>query len=277
MPQAKLEIRPLCGAGGAEIYGIDLSQQLDNAQTKFVRDAFRDHIALFFQDQHISPADMTRFVGGFGELLQHPYLNSVDPAYPFVHEVRKAPSQTVNFGYGWHADFTFLEKPSLANALYSRTIPDFGGDTVFINSYLAYEALSPAMQRMLQGLRAVHRVHPRYVTDVDVMANKKGERVQGEFVHPLVRTHPETGRKCLYLNPSFCPQFAGMTEEESRPLLDFLNNWVGRAEFQIRYRWKENVLGIWDNRCSLHTALNDYQGKLRVMHRALAMEPTRPQ
>ena len=277
MPQAKAEIRPLCGAGGAEIVGVDLSAQLDNATTKFVRDAFHDHIALFFVDQHISPADMTRFVASFGELLKHPYLNSVDPDYPFIHEVRKTPTQTVNFGYGWHADFTFLERPSLANALYSRVVPDFGGDTIFINSYLAYEALSPAMQRMLQSLRAVHRVHPRYVTDVDVMANKNGERVQGEFIHPLVRTHPETGRKCLYFNPSFCPQFEGMTEEESKPLLAFLTDWVGRTDFQIRYRWKKDVLGIWDNRCSLHTALNDYHGKLRVMHRALAMEPTRPQ
>lgn len=115
------EIRPLCGAGGAEILGIDLSQQLDNQTTRFVRDAFRDHIALFFQDQHITPADMTRFVSGFGELLTHPYLKSVD-GYPHIHEVRKEPSQTINFGYGWHADFTFLEKPSLANALYAREI-----------------------------------------------------------------------------------------------------------------------------------------------------------
>ena len=276
MAQTRPEVRPLCGAGGAEIAGIDLSQQLDSTTTKLVRDAFRDHIALFFLDQHISPADMTRFVGSFGELLEHPYLDHVD-GYQFIHEVRKTPGQTVNFGYGWHADFTFLERPSLANALYSREGPDFGGDTIFINSYLAYEALSPAMQRMLQGLRAVHRVHARYLTDVDVMSNKKGDVVEQQTLHPLVRTHPETARKCLYFNPSFCPQLEGMTEEESRPLLSFLTDWVGRPDFQIRYRWKKDVLGIWDNRCSLHTALNDYQGKLRVMHRALAMEPSRPQ
>lgn len=129
---------------------------------------------------------------------------------------------------------------------------------------------------MLDGVRAVHRVHARYLTDVDVMPNKKSGVVNQETLHPVVRTHPETGRKCLYLNPSFCPQFEDMSEEESRPLLEFLCNWMARPEFQIRYRWKPNVLGIWDNRCSLHTALNDYHGKRRVMHRALAMEPTRP-
>jgi taurine dioxygenase len=275
MVEDKIEIRPLSGAGGAEIRGVDLSRELDARIWQIVHSAFLDHIALFFLDQELGASEIERFVRRFGEPLIHPYLNAV-PGSEYVHEVRKEPSQTVNFGNGWHADFTFLEKPSLANALYAREVPEFGGDTMFINTYLAYEALSEGMKRMLGGMRAVHRVHPRYLTDVDTMANRKGEQITGEFIHPCVRTHADSGRKALYINPSFVPQFEGMTPAESEPLLQYLGQFMAQPEFQIRYRWQKNTFGIWDNRCSLHTALNDYQGKRRIMHRMIALEPTRP-
>ncbi len=271
-----LDVRPLSGAGGAEIYGVDLSNELDNHTAEAVHDAFLQHIAIFFPGQKLTAPQIERFVRRFGDPLVHPYLHAVKGS-AFVHELRKTPDQTVNFGNGWHADFTFLERPSSANSLYARTTPDFGGDTVFINTAMAYDYLSDGMKRMLSGMRAVHRVHPRYVTDVDVMANKNGERVQGECLHPVIRTHPETGRKILYINPSFCPQFEDMTEEESRPILDYLTAFMTKPEFQIRYRWSPDTFGIWDNRTSLHTALNDYHGKLRVMHRMVVLETSRPQ
>ena len=270
-----IEIRPLSGAGGAEVYGVDLSEELDNATAQAVHSAYLEHIALFFQNQSLSAPQMERFVRRFGDPLVHPYLHAVEGS-KYVHELRKTPDQTVNFGNGWHADFTFLERPSAANALYARTIPDFGGDTVFINTAMAYDALSDGMKRMLGAMRAVHRVHPRYVTDVDVMSNQKGKVVEEQCVHPVVRSHPETGRKILYINPSFVPQFEDMTEPESRPLLDYLIGHMTQPEFQIRYRWSPDVFGIWDNRCSLHTALNDYPGKLRVMHRMVVLETSRP-
>jgi taurine dioxygenase len=270
-----LDIRPLSGAGGAEIFGVDLSEDLDNRTAQAVHDALVEHIAIFFPGQHLTPQQMERFVRRFGEPLVHPYLHAVEGS-AYVHELRKTPSQTVNFGNGWHADFTFLERPSSANALYARTIPDFGGDTVFINTAMAYDALSEGMKRMLSGMRAVHRVHARYVTDVDVMANQKGRVADEQCLHPVIRTHPESGRKLLYINPSFCPQFEDMTEEESKPILDYLVAMMTRPEFQIRYRWAEDTFGIWDNRSSLHTALNDYQGKLRVMHRMVVLETSRP-
>jgi taurine dioxygenase len=270
-----IEVRPLSGAGGAEVYGVDLSEELDNRTAEAVHSAYLEHIALFFQNQTLTAPQMERFVRRFGDPLVHPYLHAVEGS-KYIHELRKTPDQTVNFGNGWHADFTFLERPSAANALYARTVPDFGGDTVFINTAMAYDALSDGMKRMLGGLRAVHRVHPRYVTDVDVMSNQKGRVVEEQCVHPVVRRHPETGRQILYINPSFVPQFEDMTEAESRPLLDYLIGHMAQPEFQIRYRWSPDVLGIWDNRCSLHTALNDYPGKLRVMHRMVVLETARP-
>ena len=271
-----MQVRPLSGAGGAEIYGVDLSRELDNQTAEAVHDAFLEHVAIFFPNQQLDAPQMERFVRRFGDPLVHPYLKPVEGSR-FVHELRKTPDQTVNFGNGWHADFTFLERPSLANALYARTTPDFGGDTVFINTAMAYDCLSDGMKRMLSGMNAVHRVHPRYVTDVDVMANQTGKVVDESCVHPVVRTHPETGRRLLYINPSFVPHFEDMTEEESRPILDYLIGVMTRPEFQIRYRWAADTFGIWDNRGSLHTALNDYQGKLRVMHRMVVLETSRPQ
>ena len=268
-------VRPLSGAGGAELSGVDLSRELSPEAWRAIRAAFANHIALFFPQQHLQPQDIERFVLRFGEPFVHPYLHPVEGS-PYVHELRKEPSQTVNFGNGWHADFTFLEKPSLANALYAREVPQFGGDTLFINTFMAYEALSEGMKKMLGGMRAVHRVHPRYLTDVDTMANRKGEKVSGEFIHPCIRTHPDSGRKALYINPSFVPQFEGMTEAESRPILEYLTQFMAQPEFQIRYRWSQDTFGIWDNRCSLHTALNDYQGQRRVMHRMVVLESSRP-
>ena len=270
-----IEVRPLSGAGGAEVFGLDLSQELDNRTADAVHEAFLEHVALFFPGQHLTPQQMERFVARFGDPLVHPYLKAVDGS-AFVHELRKTPDQTVNFGNGWHADFTFLERPSSANALYARTVPRFGGDTVFINTGMAYDALSEGMKRMLGGMKAVHRVHARYFTDVDVMSNQKDRVRDEQFVHPVVRTHPETGRKILYINPSFVPHFEDMTEAESRPILDYLIGVMTRPEFQIRYRWSADTFGIWDNRCSLHSALNDYHGQLRVMHRMVAMETSRP-
>jgi len=271
-----LEVRRICGAGGAEIHGVDLSRELDNSTAEAVHQAFLDHVAIFFPAQQLTPPDIERFVRRFGDPLVHPYLHAVEGS-KFVHELRKEPTQAVNFGNGWHADFTHWERPSSANSLYARIVPTFGGDTVFINTTLAYEHLSDGMKRMLEGMSCVHRVHARYLTDVDVMSNNKGKSVQDEWtVHPAVRTHPETGRKGLYVNPCFVPHFENMSEAESRPILDYLTNFMAQPEFQIRYRWAADTFGVWDNRCSLHSALNDYTAQLRVMHRMVAMETSRP-
>ena len=275
MTMDTIRISPLSGAGGAEVRGLDLNRELQPHEWHVVHEALLQHIAVFFPEQQLQPGDIERFMLRLGEPLVHPYLHPV-PGSKYVHELRKEPSQSVNFGNGWHADFTFLERPSCANSLYAREVPDFGGDTMFINTGMAYDALSNGLKRMLGGMSAVHRVHPRYLADVDTMANRKGEQVKGEFIHPCIRVHPESGRPVLYINPSFVPQFADMTEAESKPILDYLTQFMAQPEFQIRYRWRADTFGVWDNRCSLHTALNDYQGQRRVMHRMVVLETARP-
>ena len=278
----------LSGAMGAEIRGVDLSEPLAEASADLIRQAFHEHIAIFFPDQEIDPGAMTEIVSRFGPPLEHPYLKTV-AGFPFVHELRKTAAETVNFGNVWHTDFTNLKLPSLANALYAKQIPDFGGDTNFINMYAAYEALSSGMKRMLADMQAVHGFTEKYKQDLKDQDDRSGDVTkktlsrQGdslglseEVLHPVVRTHPETGRQALYVNPGFTLRFRDMTAEESQPLLAFLYEHCQRPEFTFRYRWRQGDLGIWDNRCSMHYAINDYQGQLRIMHRMVVLEQVRP-
>ena len=182
-----------------------------------------------------------------------------------------------------------MKLPSLANALYAKQIPDFGGDTNFINMYAAYEALSSGMKRLLADMQAVHGFTEKYKQDLKDQDDRSGDVTkktlsrQGdslglseEVLHPVVRTHPETGRQALYVNPGFTLRFRDMTAGESQPLLAFLYEHCQRPEFTFRYRWRQGDLGIWDNRCSMHYAINDYQGQLRIMHRMVVLEETRP-
>lgn len=273
---ATLQVRPLAGSMGAEILGIDLSSEIDEAVFARLRQAFLDHIAIFFPAQDLTPDDLTRFCARFGELGTHPTLTSL-PGQAFVHELRKEPEQVRNFAGVWHTDGTVIERPTLANGLYAVDMPAFGGDTLFVNTCQAYDALSEGMQRLLGNLRLVHAVHEDYYAQLDGMKNRNGSGVLGDRMdHPLVRRHPDTGRKCLYLSPFFASHFLDMTPAESRPLLDFLHSHALRPEFQFRYRWRSGDFGIWDNRCSMHYAANDYQGQRRVMHRLYVREPVRP-
>jgi taurine dioxygenase len=172
---------------------------------------------------------------------------------------------------------TYLDEPALGSILYALEVPAYGGDTMFANQYLAYEALSPGMQRMLDGLTAIHSAKHVYGVGSDndyarlkglsAMKIVRGEAAHRETEHPVVRTHPETGRKCLYVNRNFTVRFKDMTVEESRPLLNFLFEHAVRPEFTCRFRWEAGSIAFWDNRCVQHYALNDYHGQRRVMHR----------
>lgn len=282
-----LSVSPVSGAVGAEIRGVDLSNgAFDNVMPE-IRQAFADHHALFFPDQDLTPADLVRFVSCFGTPLVHPYLKGV-PGHPEVHELRKTPEDAVNFGNLWHTDFTNLPLPSLANALYSITVPTHGGDTLIASTCAAFEALSDGMKDMLRGLNAVHGFSERYKQDLKdqaarednvVRADEASETytaVEQEVLHPVVRGHAPSGREALYVNPGFTLRFEGMTQEESRPLLDFLYRHCERPEFGMRYRWDAGTLGIWDNRSTIHYAANDYPGQLRVMHRLVVLESEPP-
>jgi len=280
-----IDVRPLAGALGAEVAGLDLSsRELD---FDLVDKLFAEHHALFFVEQTLSPPDLVRFMRHFGEPLIHPYLKSL-PEAPQVHELRKTSDDDVNFGNLWHTDFTNLPHPSLANALYSITVPTHGGDTLISNTCAAFEGLSPGLQAMLRELNAVHGFSERYKRDLADQQARKGDVARNdagsadyrdtelEVLHPVVRIHPPTGRESLYVNPGFTLRFEDMTPEESTPLLQFLYRHCERPEFGMRYSWSPNTLGIWDNRSTLHYASNDYPGQLRVMQRLVVLEHDKP-
>ena len=260
-----MEVRPIAGALGAEVVGIDLSHDLPPATVAAIKRAFLDHLVLFFRDQDLSSDAFMRVSAMFGQPVDYPFLKGLD-GYPHIAPVVKLPHQTVNFGGNWHADTTYFEHPPMASLLVARELPPFGGDTQFANQYLAYETLSEGMRSLLSRLRGVSR------SDKAEASRTREDRQTAERTvmaadHPVVRTHPETGRKSLFVNLAHTAHFVGMTEAESMPLLRYLFAHQVRPEFTCRFQWSPGALAIWDNRCSLHSALNDYQGHKRVMHR----------
>lgn len=275
-----IEVRRLTGAGGAEIFGVDLSKKMSAETWQDVHDALLQHHSIFFPDQQMSPEHIIAFMERLGTPTVHPYLKTVNKDYPFVHELRKEPTEKDNYGGAWHTDFTFIEKPVAANSLYSRITPEFGGDTMFCNLYLAYDALSDGMKKLFDGVRLLNATG-KYLELVGTTPAARDDAYDTlknvpPCPHPLFRTIPETGRKCLYLDPGAAIQFENMTVAESRPILDYLVAHLQRPEFQYRYRWRPNVFGVWDNRCLVHYAVNDYAGQLRVMHRMSVMDRERP-
>lgn len=272
MPYQTIEVKPLSGAIGAEIHGVDLTAPLDNETFSEIHQAFLDHLVIFFRDQRLTPDQHLAFARRFGELNRHAYVKGLD-GYPEIMEIRKEKEETENFGGLWHSDVTFLEKPALGSVLYAREVPEHGGDTLFANMYLAYEALSEGMRKVLADLTAMHSANQFYgrrsgfYREGGSMRVKHTEEAEAEVEHPVVRTHPETGRKALYVNSAFTVRFKGMTEAESAPLLKFLYEHLARPEFTCRFRWQADSIAFWDNRCSQHYALNDYHGRQRIMHR----------
>jgi taurine dioxygenase len=236
---------------------------------------------IFFHDQHLTPEQHLAFGRRFGNLDIHDLVAGM-PDYPEIIEARKEEHDTQNFAGAWHSDVTYLEEPALGSILYAREVPAFGGDTVFANMYVAYDALSEGMKRMLGGMTAVHSARRPYGTRSNYFA--EGQRsmkirlsntAEAEVEHPVVRTHPETGRKALFVNSVFTIRFTDMTEEESAPLLNFLHRHATQPEFTCRFRWQRNAIAFWDNRCVQHYAINDYHGQRRVMHR-VAVNGDRP-
>ena len=276
MTYARIEVRPIAGALGAEIGGVDLSKDLDNQTFAEVHQALLDHLVIFFRNQTLTPEQHKAFGRRFGRLDVHEFVRGLD-SHPEIIEIVKEPEERgLNFGGVWHSDVTYQEKPALGSILYALEVPLYGGDTMFANQYLAYESLSDGMKRMLDGLKAMHSAGRAYGTrgsdeyrelrhqSMRIDAREEAHR---EMEHPVVRTHPETGRKSLFVNGVFTTRFAGMTEEESRPLLDYLFRHAVRPEFTCRFRWEPGSVAFWDNRCTQHFALNDYHGFRRRMHR----------
>jgi taurine dioxygenase len=265
-----LDIRPIAGALGAEIHGIDLSRDLSDETVAALRQALLDHLVIFFRDQDLTPAQQVAFGQRFGELIEYPFVRGIE-GHPLIIPVVKLPEERVNFGGVWHSDTTYLPEPPMGTILLAREVPAYGGDTLFANQYLAYETLSPALREMLDPLYAVSNSAKADVTRTreDRVRDAPGEKANGSLTaeHPVVRTHPETGRKALYVNIAHTSHFRGMTEAESTPLLNYLFQHQVKPEFTCRFRWEAGSMAFWDNRCAQHNPVNDYHGHRRVMHR----------
>jgi taurine dioxygenase len=266
---AAIEVRPIAGALGAEIFGVDLSADLSEATVAAIRNAWLEHLVVFFRDQTLPPAKFLAFARRMGDPVEYPFVNGIE-GFPEIISVAKLPGETVNFGGIWHSDTVYLDVPPMATMLVAREVPPYGGDTMWANMYAAYEALSPAMQAMLADLRAVNS---SALADVSKTREDRirddGTADDREYVaeHPVVRTHPETGRRALYVNVAHTVRFAGMTDDESRPLLRFLFEHSVRPEFTCRFQWRVGSVALWDNRCAMHNPINDYHGHTRRMHR----------
>jgi taurine dioxygenase len=275
-----ITIHPIAGSLGAEIGGVDLATDLDDATVAAIRQAWLDHQVVFFHDQHLDGDRFLAFARRIGEPAEYPFVPGIE-GYPEIIAVTKLPHESVNFGGIWHSDTVYLDEPPMATMLLAREIPPAGGDTLFANMYAAYDALSPAMREMLAPLRAVNSSAQADVTKTredrirEVDPSGDDELPVYEAVHPVVRTHPETGRKALYVNAAHTVRFDGMTEEESRPLLELLFRHQVRPEFTCRFRWRVGSLAMWDNRSAQHNPVNDYHGYTRVMHR-ITLQGDRP-
>jgi taurine dioxygenase len=240
------------------------------ATVQTIRQALLDHLVIFFRDQDLPPDRFLALARCFGRAIEYPFLKGID-GFPEIITVSKLPEETVNFGGVWHSDTTYLPEPPMATLLIAREVPEAGGDTLFANQYLAYDRLSDGMRALLAqqtGVASSAKADSSRTREDRIRSDGSAEARKLLIAeHPVVRTHPETGRRSLFVNRAHTVSFAGMTEEESAPLLEFLFNHQIRPEFTCRFRWEAGSLAIWDNRCAQHYAVNDYHGQRRVMHR----------
>jgi taurine dioxygenase len=253
------------------------------SQSASIRQALLDHLVIFFRGQDITPEQQLAFARRWGDIHLHPFMKGMDD-HPELLEIKKTPTDTKNFGGAWHSDQMFSPQPAMGTILYAREVPSKGGDTLFTNQYLAYETLSDGLKETLAGLRAISvgdrfksaggKTRKEMYAGRTSMQVKDPGNVQTTSSHPVVRTHPETGRKALYVG-GHCQYFDGLTDAESEPLLDYLRQHSIKPEFQCRFRWEPGSVALWDNRCTHHFALNDYHGHRRRMHRC-TIEGDRP-
>lgn len=277
MSYRRIEVEPVSGALGAEIGNIDLSRLLDHETMAEIRQALVAHQVIFFRDQTLTPEQQIAFTARFGPVSRVPFIEPLAGHPDIIAVLKEADERNISsFGGTWHSDFSFLPEPPLGSLLYALEVPEQGGDTLWADMYRAYETLSAGLRRVLDGLGAVHSGAP-YGTaaapPADVRLSRSVKMARGdpaadmETEHPVVRVHPESGRRALFVNPVYSLRFAGMTAAESRPLLDFLQAHATRPELTCRFRWCQGSLAIWDNRCTQHLAVNDYDGRRRLLHR----------
>jgi taurine dioxygenase len=264
-----LDLIPLSPTIGAEVDGVDLGGPLDDKTGESLLEALLEWKVLFFRDQDISAAQQVAFARRFGELEIHPFAPHHDAA-PEVMVLTHDDAPPVPGAYResiFHSDVSWREIPSMASVLRAVEVPPIGGDTLWADMYAAYEGLSPGMRSFLQGLTAVHDFLPAFGRTLAPEALAEMRAKFPPVEHPVVRTHPATGRKLLYVNASFTVRIAGLELDESHALLDFLTTRAAIPEYQCRFRWRPNSVAMWDNRCTQHYATQDYWPQRREMRR----------
>jgi taurine dioxygenase len=265
MSESTLHVAPIAGALGAEVSGVDLSKPLSPHLEKEIHEAWMQHQVLFFRDQDITLDQQKDFARHFGELHIHPVIQQLkDQGHPEV-VVLESHEKAQYVAERWHSDVTFQRVPPLGSILRAVEVPAAGGDTMWSSMYAAYDALSDPMQQLLSPLRAMH--HGGGFRAVANREQKQELEQDVEAVHPVIRTHPVTGRKAIFVNSTFTKKIEGMKSAESRALLGFLFDHIGQPEFTCRFRWRKNSIAMWDNRCTQHRVVADNLRDLRRMER----------
>lgn len=280
MSYQHIELRLLGGTLGAEVNGVDLSQSLNEATIKEIRTAWLDHLVLFFRDQDITPEQHKAFALYFGEFQKPGFVPTLEND-PHIKVQEYDKYSQIGSDITWHADDTFAEIPSKCSVLYALDVPDAGGDTIWANMQAAYEALSEPVQKFLSGLIAVHDL---VATMGPGVLRERGPEAYTSFhnrtppvEHPLVRTHPETGKKSIFVNPLMTSRIKGINPAESTAVLNFIYDHIMQPEFQVRFQWQKNSIAFWDNRCTIHKGVNDFFPAHRLMHRVAIADTERPQ
>lgn len=267
-----MQVKRLSGAVGAEIGGLDLARDINQGVAADIRGLLAEHGVLFFRDQELDAEDQKRVARHFGDIFIHPNFNTGDHD-PEIVTIVRAPGDTRIVGEEWHTDTTMMPEPPMGALLYALETPPFGGDTLFASQWLAYDALSDGMKATLANLRCVHSdmkvagPHNRLNAKRATVIREDQNWRPTESVHPVVRTHPDSGKKCLFVNHSYSTRFEGWTVEESKGLLNWLMDWGHRPEFTCRFQWAPKSLAFWDNRSTKHLAVHDVHDHRRVMRR----------
>ncbi|HEX4175866.1 MAG TPA: TauD/TfdA family dioxygenase [Acidimicrobiales bacterium] len=271
---SSITVEPVAGALGATVAGLDLTRVTASDELEGLRRALAQHLVVFLPEQDLSLDDLERVTDLLGGRDSTPFVDPLEDR-PYVIRVIKEPTDVLNFANAWHSDLSYLPEPPAYTLLHAWDVPHYGGDTVWSNQYLAYEALSSGLRKTLDGLRCVHSAGMAYGTgglldqfkDFSSMAIAPSDEAYAEHVHPAVIVHPVTGRAALYVNPVYTTRFEGWTKEESHALLGHVHKLSINENFTCRLHWSVKTLAIWDNRCTMHNALNDYSGERREMYR----------
>ncbi|MEX2326554.1 MAG: TauD/TfdA family dioxygenase [Pseudomonadales bacterium] len=280
MSDQQINVDTSVGHVGALVSGVDLARPLAPDVYAEIKRAWLEHQVLFFRDQSLSPAEQAEFAANFGALDVYPFMKAVD-SHPNVIPIVKEPGAKINFGGGWHTDTSYIERPPMATMLYAVEVPEEGGDTLYADATAAYEDLSEGFKHLLDGVIGVYSpkvVHGKEGAYAKLAANSSdlgnayggdAEFAESEVEHPLIRTHPETGRKSIYCSKPHTHRIKDMTREESLPIFEYLQNHLTQDQYVTRFKWEPGSLAMWDNRCVFHYAINDYHGKRRHMHRVI--------